>query len=64
MRLDGFTLRISRSATAQSCASPPVNTMSMRTVLSAVRVGSLRETETQGDDRHRRRHSAFTGILR
>ena len=29
-RFDGFTLRIMRSATGQSCASPPVNRMAIR----------------------------------
>jgi hypothetical protein len=30
MHFDNFTLRISRSATGQSCASPPVNRMAIR----------------------------------
>src|ERR1700686_1280487 len=40
MRFDGFTLRIRRSATGQSCASPPVNRMAMRRPLASASVGS------------------------
>ena len=34
MHFDGFTLRISRSATGQSCAWPPVNRMAISRPLS------------------------------
>jgi hypothetical protein len=35
VRLEGFILRINRSATGQSCASPPVNRMAMRRPLAS-----------------------------